>query len=382
MSSPRSASVSATTALTIWRRPDERVSACDRCLVRGWLLSRLAANLEVERGRISGVLELSDEELIDALAGAQASAVIEERSRFDADSARSRAADAGLESICRCDPAYPVRLRALASPPAVLHVAGGVERFLTLVAADPVAIVGARRASSYGIDVAGALGRGLGAAGVPVISGMALGIDSAAHSGALAVEAATVAVLPGGADRPYPASKRTLHRRIRLAGAVASELPPGSPVWRWMFPARNRVIAALAALTIVVEAGERSGALLTAAAARELGRPVGAVPGKVTSPLSVGTHGLLLDGAVLVRGAQDVLDALYGAGARVVPDRSRQELPADLQALLAAIAAGNDTARALALAGFGIEQTLAGVGALELAGYLRREAGGRFAVVS
>jgi DNA processing protein len=315
----------------------------------------LAANLEVERGRISGVLELSDEELIDALAGAQASAVIEERSRFDADSARSRAADAGLESICRCDPAYPVRLRALASPPAVLHVAGGVERFLTLVAADPVAIVGARRASSYGIDVAGALGRGLGAAGVPVISGMALGIDSAAHSGALAVEAATVAVLPGGADRPYPASKRTLHRRIRLAGAVASELPPGS---------------------------ERSGELLTAAAARELGRPVGAVPGKVTSPLSVGTHGLLLDGAVLVRGAQDVLDALYGAGARVVPDRSRQELPADLQALLAAIAAGNDTARALALAGFGIEQTLAGVGALELAGYLRREAGGRFAVVS
>ena len=202
------------------------------------------------------------------------------------------------------------------APPAVLHVAGGLERLLELVAADPVAIVGSRRASPYGLDVARSLGRGLAFSGITIVSGMALGIDSAAHAGALDAGRPTVAVLPASADRPYPAGKRLLHRRIVATGAAVSELGPGPGVRRWMFPARNRIIAALAAMTVVVEAGERSGALLTAGLARRLDLPVGAVPGRVTTPQAAGPNALLAGGAGVVRGPQDVLDHLFGAGAR------------------------------------------------------------------
>ncbi len=354
--------------------------ACDRCLARSWLLARLAGHLELVRSRIAIVLGLGDEELIAALAGEQEGVVRSQLARFDASRARERSAGAGLELICRCDPAYPVRLRELESPPAVLHVAGGLERLLGLLAGEPVAIVGARRASSYGIELARSLGRGLGCAGITVLSGMALGIDSAAHAGALSACAPTVAVLPAGADRPYPAAKRGLHAQIRLAGAAVSELPPGAEVWRWTFPARNRIIAALAAMTIVVEAGERSGALLTARFARSLGRPVGAVPGRVTSPLSCGSNGLLAAGAHVVRGPQDVLDELFGAGVRHSPSESKPELAPELRVLLAAIADGNDTSGALERAGFPAEQGLTALASLELAGYVRREAGGRFSV--
>lgn len=355
--------------------------ACDRCLARPWLLARLAAHLEPVRARIPLVLGLADDELIAAIAGDEEAAVRRELARFDSRRARDAAAGAGIEMICRCDPAYPSRLTALESPPAVLHVAGGLERFLRLVSEEPVAIVGARRASSYGLEVARSLGRGLGCAGIPVVSGMAFGIDSAAHAGALAAGAPTVAVLPGGADRAYPAAKRALHRQIRATGAAVSELPPGSGVWRWTFPARNRIVAALAAMTIVVEAGERSGALLTAGFARSLGRPVGAVPGRVTAPLCHGPNALLAAGAYVVRGPQDVLDQLFGAGVRLAPAGEKPELAPELRVLLAAIADGHDTSGALERAGFPAEHGLAALASLELAGYVRREAGGRFSVV-
>jgi DNA processing protein len=211
---------------------------------------------------------------------------------------------------------------------------------------------------------------------------MALGIDSAAHAGALSAGAPTVAVLPGGADRPYPAAKRALHEQIRCTGAAVSELAPGAPVWRWTFPARNRIIAALAAMTIVVEASDRSGALLTAAFAQSLERPVGAVPGRITSPLSSGPHGLLAAGACLVRGPGDVLDQLFGVGIRRLPLDGRPAPAAELRALLAAVAEGHDTAGALERAGFTPEHTLAALASLELDGYIRREPGGRFSVVA
>ena len=147
-----------------------------------------------------------------------------------------------------------------------------------------------------------------------------------------------------------------------------------------MFPARNRIIAALAAMTVVVEAGERSGALLTAGFARSLGRPVGAVPGRVTSPLSDGPNQLLADGAYVVRAPQDVLDLLFGAGARRVPAAEQPSCRRELRVLLAAIAEGEDTAGALARAGLPAERGLAALASLELAGYVRREPGGRFSV--
>ncbi len=356
--------------------------ACDACLGRSWLLARLAGHLELVRGRISQVLALGDRDLIEAVAVRQRDVVHAELAALEPGEVRARCAAAGLELICRCNSAYPAQLRALHSPPAVLHVAGGLERFLGLVAEDPVAIVGARRATPYGLEVARSLGRGLGCAGVTVLSGMALGIDAAAHAGALAVAGPTVAVLPAGADRPYPAAKRALHAQIRVSGAAVSELPPGSDVRRWMFPARNRTIAALSAMTIVVEAGERSGALLTAGFARGLGRPVGAVPGRVTSSLSAGSNGLLAAGAHVVRGPQDVLDTLFGVGARAAPVAQRPQLAAELRSLLTAIGEGYDTAAALARAGFASADGLAALAALELGGYIRREPGGRFSIGS
>jgi DNA processing protein len=346
-----------------------------------WLLARLSGHLDQVRGRIEEVLELPDAKLLAALAGAGREIVAGEYARVNPTPLRERAAAAGLEMVCRCDSRYPQRLAGLSSPPAVLHVGGGLERFLELMSTEPVAIVGARRASGYGLEVARSLARGLATAGIPVVSGMAIGVDSAAHAGVLDVAGPTVAVLPGGAEQPYPPSKRSLYNRIREAGAVASELPPGAAVRRWMFPARNRIIAGLSAATVVVEARERSGALLTAAWARELGRAVGAVPGRVTSPLASGPHRLLTRGAAIIRGPQDVLDLLFGPGARRAPARSRAALSDELEEVLRKIADGHDTIAALAGAGLPAERALTALSSLELTGYVRREAGGRYRVV-
>jgi DNA processing protein len=354
--------------------------ACDRCTVRSWLVGRLAGHLDRARSRIDHVLALDDDDLIAAIGGRDKPRVQRELETLDVGEARSRARAVGLDTVCGCDPAYPPGLRALAAPPAVLYVAGGLGRVVDLLFGEPVAIVGSRRASPYGLDVSRSLGRGLAVAGVTVVSGMALGIDSAAHAGALEAGRPTVAVLPASADRPYPAGKRALYRRIVVAGAVVSELGPGTGVWRWMFPARNRIIAALAAMTVVVEAGDHSGALVTTRLAHGLGRPVGAVPGRVTTPQAAGPNGLLAAGAYVVRGPQDVLDHLFGAGARRVADPRRQA-PGELRPLLEAIAEGHETAAALARAGFAPEQGLAALAALELGGFVRRGTGGRFSVV-
>jgi DNA processing protein len=259
-------------------------------------------------------------------------------------------------------------------------VAGGLDRCLALLCDEPVAIVGARRASQYGLEVARSLGRGVACSGVTVISGMAAGIDSAAHEGALSVGGPTVAVLPSSANRPYPASKRSLHRRLVGVGAAVSELPPGADIRRWMFPARNRIIAALSAMTVVVEARHRSGALVTSRHAAALARTVGAVPGRVTSPQSAGPNGLLALGAVVVRDAQDVLDGVFGAGVRRAGATPRAELEPEQRQLLEAVASGRDTMDALARGGIEPGRALAALAALELGGYLVREPGGRFGV--
>jgi DNA processing protein len=356
------------------------VRACDRCTARSWLLGRLAGNVDKARSRIEHVLALREDDLIAAIGGREQPRLRRELDALDVDEVRSRARAAGLDAVCACDPAYPSALRALAAPPAVLYVAGGLGRAVDLLFAEPVAIVGSRKASPYGLDVARSLGRGLAVAGVTVVSGMAVGIDSAAHAGALEAGRPTVAVLPTSPHRPYPAGKRALHRRIVAGGGAVSELGPGVGVRRWMFPARNRVIAALAAMTVVVEAGERSGALVTSRLARAIGRPVGAVPGRVTAPQAAGPNGLLAAGACVVRGPQDVLDHLYGAGERTVREPRRQP-PVELRPLLAAIAEGHETAAALIRAGFEPERGLAALAELELGGFVRRGPGGRFSVL-
>ena len=210
---------------------------------------------------------------------------------------------------------YPAGLRDAADAPWALIGRGDPGLLDGLEPFGAVTIVGARRATSYGREIARELGRELAAAGMIVVSGLAFGIDACAHRGALDA-GRTIAVLGCGPDIAYPAAHRSLWRRISEEGLVLSELPPGAAPWRWTFPARNRIMAALAGMTVVVEAAARSGSLITADLAADLGRDLGAVPGPVTSRASAGPNDLLAGGACLVRDAQDVLDAMLGAGRR------------------------------------------------------------------
>jgi DNA processing protein len=201
---------------------------------------------------------------------------------------------------------YPPLLAQLYDPPAELYVRGDVE----ILGEAAVAIVGARSCSPYGSQVARSLARELTGAGLVVVSGLARGIDGEAHRGTLEAGGRTVAVLGCGIDRDYPRSHAELALRIREQGAVVSEYPPGVEPAPWRFPARNRIIAGLCVATVVVEARERSGALITADFALELGREVFAVPGEITSALSAGTNDLLRQGAAPLLAAGDVLAAL------------------------------------------------------------------------
>jgi DNA processing protein len=211
-----------------------------------------------------------------------------------------------LRRLTRRDAGFPALLAAIHDPPRELFVRGGGE--LTLLSQPAVAVVGARSCSSYGRSVARSLARELAAAGLIVVSGMARGIDGEAHRGALDAGATTCAVLGCGIDRDYPAAHAELARRICKRGLIVSEWEPGVEPAPWRFPARNRIIAGLCGATVVVEARERSGALITADFALEEGRDVLAVPGEITSALSDGTNALLRLGAIPVTCAGDVLE--------------------------------------------------------------------------
>jgi DNA processing protein len=227
---------------------------------------------------------------------------------FDESAYRAQLGARGFEFVGRSEPGYPALLRELHDPPPGLFVRGcsGVEA----LAGRAVAVVGARACSSYGSQVARLLGRELAAAGLVVVSGLAHGVDGEAHRGALEAAGSTVAVLGCGVDRDYPAAHAQLAARICEEGLVVSEYAPGVEPAPWRFPARNRIIAGLAAATVVVEARERSGALITADFALEAGREVFAVPGEITSALSSGTNALLRLGATPLTAPSDVLEAL------------------------------------------------------------------------
>ena len=240
--------------------------------------------------------------------------------------------------VSRGRPGYPALLRELHDPPPRLYLRGAPADLLDLPA---VAIVGARSCSPYGAQVARELARELGAVGVVVVSGLARGVDGEAHRGALAAGGLTVAVLGCGIDRDYPRAHAQLAGRIAERGAVVSEYPPGVEPSPWRFPARNRIVAGLARATVVVEARERSGALITADFALELGREVFAVPGEITSALSAGTNDLIRQGATPLLAADDVLEAL---GLERPPPRVPDTLSAGARMLLEPL---SETARTL-----------------------------------
>jgi DNA processing protein len=330
------------------------VRACPECLRRSRLLAHLAPYIErVATGAVGSrspeLLRLSNEDLVAAVApkaGAQLLTPVEAvpEARLEAE-----LREAECWGCCRHDPLYPRGLRDAEDAPWALIGRGDPALLAELASPnDAVTVVGARRATPYGREIARALGCDLAAAGLVVVSGLAFGVDAAAHRGALEA-GRTVAVLGCGADVAYPGSHRSLWRRVQESGLVLSELPPGTGAWRWAFPARNRIMAALAGMTVVVEGAERSGSLITADLAADLGRDLGAVPGPVSSRYSAGPNNLLAGGACLVRDAQDVLDAMLGPGARRA-ERAGPSLDARQRAALEAVERGDDTCDAVAAA--------------------------------
>jgi DNA processing protein len=249
----------------------------------------------------------------------------------------------------RRDRGYPPLLAAIPDPPRTLWVRG--ERGVDLLSLPAAAVVGARSCSGYGRGVARRLGRELAAAGVVVVSGLARGIDGEAHRGALEARGTTVAVLGCGIDRDYPAAHRELAARIVAGGGlIVSEYEAGIEPAPWRFPARNRIIAGLCAATVVVEARERSGALITADFALEDGREVMAVPGEITSALSSGTNALLRLGATPVTCTADVLESLGIEPAPEPAAATRSPLAARvLERLLSTPATADELVRATAL---------------------------------
>lgn len=295
-----------------------------------------------------------------------------------ADREQARAAALGARLVVRDDPDYPEPLTVLALPPPVLYVAGEVP------AGPAVAVVGSRRSDPYGNEAAALFAGSLAAAGVTIVSGFARGIDTAAHQAALAAPGGkTVAVLGCGLAVDYPVGQSALKDEIARRGAVLSELATGVVPRPWHFPIRNRVIAALSAGVLVVQAAPRSGSLITAHHAADLGREVWAVPGRIFDERSLGSHALIRDGAALVEHPRDILDAIDPSGRHRSPaggppaadlPQPPPGLAADLHAALepGRFEVAEDLAGRLAVS---VDRVLGALLELEVGGWIRRMPG-------
>ncbi len=283
-----------------------------------------------------------------------------------------RARASGIEALARGGEHYPVQLAAIPDPPPVLWARGSVE-FPPLA----VAVVGSRAATSHALEVAHRLGEDLARAGVAVVSGLARGVDSAAHRGALSGDGRTIAVLGSGVDVVYPAEHGPLAALVQQNGAVVSELPPGTAPEGWHFPRRNRIISGLSLAVVIVEASEKSGSLITATCALEQGRTVMAVPGGVLSGRNRGAHALMKDGARVVEGVEDILQELRLDMPAPASDE-RVDSAAERDPIARAMIPGEVSGleRLIDLTGLGAAALLARLAELEMRGLIEREAGG------
>jgi DNA processing protein len=291
-----------------------------------------------------------------------------------AKSALARAKSAGIAVVTWGDSAYPAALSAIVDPPPALWVRGDI----ATLSGPAVAIVGSRAGSPYGLTVAERLAADLAVRGIVIVSGLARGVDSAAHRGALAGPGATIGVLGSGADVVYPAEHRSLAADIEATGgAIVSELVPGTPPQQHFFPLRNRIISGLSRAVLIVEAGEKSGSLITARCALDQGREVLAVPGNVLSGRNRGGHALLRDGAKIVESADDILEELG------MPAPVRPGAPAPDDPVLRGLPAGEscDLEAISERTGLTTTRLLPKLFDLEMRGLVRRVGGGRFARV-
>jgi DNA processing protein len=292
--------------------------------------------------------------------------------------ALNEAARLDIEPLTIFDDRYPPLLSCTADPPPVLWIRGNVE----CLSAPAVAVVGSRAATPYALQVAERLGEELAQRGVVVVSGLARGVDSAAHRGCLGGNGSTVAVLGSGLDRIYPPEHEQLAVSICRAGLLASELGPGAAPLQEHFPQRNRIISGISLAVVVVEASEKSGSLITARCALEQGRDVMAVPGSVLSGRNRGSHGLLKDGAKVVETADDILEELGWRHAPETPVNPAKSLIGD--PLLARMEHGEGyrLEELIVLSGIPAPRLLTRLTELELNGLVVRTSAGRFARAS
>ena len=352
--------------------------ACPSCLRRRWLLAQLSAPLDYcarDRARLLELLALADAQLIAAVGGRRRDELGARYTAFDRE--RVSVAD-GAQAICRHRRGFP-RTLAAAAFPCMLEVAGGARRLQELTAAPVVAIVGARRTSGYGVEVARSLARGLAASGVTVAARLLDGIAPAVQAGAREGRGGAIAAIGGGLGTAR-ADRRALLERIVREGCVVAELPRDCSGRRWGQLASARTIVGLAALTIVVEAERTAEDLAAAAIARSLGRSLAAIPGRVSSPLSRGAHLLLRDGAHLLTDVEDALELLCGPDERAPGPRAelRPTLQPRLRTVLELVGAGSDTPETLARESADPGEALLALSELELMGWLTRGEGGRY----
>jgi DNA processing protein len=365
--------------------PDERWAWVALAMVPGVMGNDRRYHDLLSLGLPADILEASPRALAE-VAGSRAAAAV-------GDFAWRRAARQQAEAATRCgahlvllgDPEYPATLRPIDLPPPFLLVRGEMRREDGLA----MAVVGSRRGSPYGLRMAERLATDLAVRGVTVVSGLARGVDTAAHRGALDAGGRTLAVLGSGVDVVYPPENHRLSAEVAKAGALVSQFPMGTAPLPHHFPARNRVIAGLTLGTVVVEAAERSGALITARLAGELGREVYAVPGNVSSAGSQGTNSLIQDGAKLVQGWEDIV-----AEWRPEWRRALRSVPASRPPMDSEAGGAVESGERAILALLGDEpvavdvvvertrlpsaQVSAGLMALELRGLVRRIAGQRY----
>ena len=314
-----------------------------------------------------------------------AQAIVQARTGIDVDAQIKLARDNCVAIYHESHSDYPPLLREIDDPPGVLFARGELQAVDRL----SIAIVGTRHATHYGKQQASRLATSLAQAGITVVSGLARGIDTAAHQAALAAGGRTIAVLANGVLKPYPPENAELAKRISAQGCVLGESPPTMPPVSGMFPQRNRIISGISLGTIVVEAAERSGALITARHAWEQNREVFAVPGPIDSRMSVGPHRLIRDGAKLVTSIDDVLEEL-GPLAHTAerPDGTTVRMPAEVklndvetQVLQAIHSAGSLIDEITKTSGLPVHRVLSTISVLEMRSLVRRVGGNRVARV-
>lgn len=362
----------------------------EACLLLSLLQARAGASAVSRMQRagvpLEAVLEIRPAELASKAGFTEKTrAALEElRGRFEAGEVLAGVEGSGARAVTLADADYPEALRVAPDAPPALFVRGDLAGALS---GPSVALVGSRRATASGLEAARRLARALAERGVCVASGLALGVDAAAHEGALLGGGPTVGVLGCGVDVVYPRSNGRLYRRVEEAGAIVSEYGPGEAPLPWRFPARNRIIAGLAAHTVVVEAAEKSGSLITARHASDAGREVWAVPGPALAPECRGSNRLLADGAGVLWDVDEFVEAVAPAPAAPAQPALESEpvpegLPEGERVALAAVGFEPTAVDAVAeRSGRPVGELLPALTMLEIKGYLRREAGGLFARV-